>query len=114
VREEIENRVGLENQTGSSGETARRYRTASKKDKTGILDDFAANTACHRKYVSHILANRDKTRLVSLSGQVIQLKTGNPKKRKNRAGKTIYGPDVLRQPSGSFSGIPAGSSWRPF
>jgi hypothetical protein len=27
---------------------------------------------------------------------VIQLKSGNPKKRKKRTGKTIYGPDVLR------------------
>jgi hypothetical protein len=77
-------------------ETAKRYRKATRKDKTSILDDFVGNTGYHRKYALHILANWDKTRLVPLSGEVIPLKTGNPKKRKKRTGKTIYGPDVVR------------------
>jgi hypothetical protein len=37
--------------------TAKKYRTANKKDKTKILDTFISQTAYGRKYAIHILAN---------------------------------------------------------
>ena len=38
-------------------ETAKRYCTASKKNKTKILDEFIATTGYNRKYAIHVLKN---------------------------------------------------------
>lgn len=38
-------------------ETAKRYCTASKKQKSKIIDEFVANTGYNRKYAIHILKN---------------------------------------------------------
>jgi len=40
--------------------TAKKYRTAKKKDKTKILDTFIEQTKYGRKYAIHILANEGK------------------------------------------------------
>lgn len=37
-----------------------RYRTASKKEKSRILDEFAKTTGYHRKYASAVLSGRQK------------------------------------------------------
>jgi hypothetical protein len=72
-----------------------RYRTAGKKDKTKILDEFTQVTGYNRKYALHLLTHWGKTRLVKLEGQVVQLTAGKPKQRKKRAGKLLYGPEVI-------------------
>ena len=38
-------------------ETAKRYCTAGKKQKTKILDEFIATTGYNRKYAIHVLKN---------------------------------------------------------
>ena len=38
-------------------ETAKRYCTASKKEKTKIIDEYVANTGYNRKYAIHTLKN---------------------------------------------------------
>lgn len=88
--------LDMKSRQALTNETAKRYRRASKKDKTRILDEFIANTGYNRKYALHILTNWDKTRLARMDGQVIQLKTGKSKKRKKRFGKTTYGVEVVR------------------
>ncbi len=42
-------------------ETAKRYCTASKKQKGIIIDEFVANTGYNRKYAIHILKNTART-----------------------------------------------------
>jgi hypothetical protein len=95
-----------------TNETAKRYRTAGRKDKTKIRDEFVGNTGYCRKYALHILANWDKMRFVEVEGKPVKLKAGKtrPKKREKRAGKPVYLPqdisalkavwDFFRQPCG--------------
>ena len=49
--------MGLDMKTKKklSEETAKRYCTAAKKQKTKILDEFIATTGYNRKYAIHVL-----------------------------------------------------------
>jgi len=58
-----------------------RYRKASKREKSRILDEFVASTGYNRKYAIHLLRN------------------GPPKNSslKKRGRRLIYGPDVIAE-----------------
>ncbi|MDR1970626.1 MAG: transposase, partial [Treponema sp.] len=78
-----------------TNETAKRYRTAGRKGKTKILDEFVENTGYCRKYALHILANWEKMRFARLDGERVKLKAGKTRKRKKRAGKPVYTPQDI-------------------
>jgi hypothetical protein len=79
--------------------TAKRCRTADRKGKTRIPDEFVKTTGYNRKYALHILANRGKTALVRLDGEAVKLRAGNergPKKRRPGSGRPkTYTEDVV-------------------
>jgi hypothetical protein len=77
-------------------ESYQRYQSSGKKDKSKILDELCQITGLNRKYLLHLLANWGKTHHVTLNGKRLTLKAAPPAKpRKKRAGKIIYGPEVL-------------------
>ena len=75
-------------------ETAKRYCTASKKQKSKIIDEFVANTGYNRKYAIHILKNTANLKITHFNNvekksvQIIQ------KTRKKRIYEKYYGEDV--------------------
>lgn len=72
-----------------------RYRGAKRKDKTKILDEFVKTTGYNRKYALRILNLYGKTRLTTFDGQTVNLKAAKPRRPRNRAGKTVYGQEVI-------------------
>ena len=78
-------------------ETAKRYCTASKKQKSIIIDEFVANTGYNRKYAIHILKNTARIKITHFNNverksvQVIQ------KQRKKRVYQKYYGEDVKKE-----------------
>jgi hypothetical protein len=77
-------------------ESYQRYQSSGKKDKSKILNELCQITGLNRKYLLHLLANWGKTTTVCLEGKRLTLKALPPKKpRKERAGKVIYGPQVV-------------------
>jgi hypothetical protein len=72
-----------------------RYRTACKKEKSKILDEYVQTTGYNRKYALHLLTLWGKETRVKIDGKWIRLKAGASKKRKKRAGNIIYGPEVI-------------------
>lgn len=75
-------------------ETAKRYCTAGKKQKSKMIDEFVANTGYNRKYAIHILKNTAKIKTTHFNNverksvQIIQ------KTRKKRIYEKYYGEDV--------------------
>ena len=75
-------------------ETAKRYCTAGKKQKSKMIDEFVANTGYNRKYAIHILKNTAKINTTHFNNverksvQIIQ------KTRKKRIYEKYYGEDV--------------------
>ena len=64
--------------------TAKRYCTASKKNKTKILDEFIATTGYNRKYAIHVLKNSayiKVTHFNNVTRQSVQVITKTRKKR---------------------------------
>ena len=59
--------------------TAKKYRTAKKKDKTKILDTFIDQTKYGRKYAIHILANEGKVKPL---GKKVKLKATHRSEKK--------------------------------
>lgn len=75
-------------------ETAKRYCTASKKNKTKIIDEFIATTGYNRKYAIHVLKNAaciKVTHFNNVEKKSVQVIT---KKRKKRHYERYYGQDV--------------------
>ena len=70
--------------------TAKKYRTARKKDKSKILDTFIEQTAYGRKYAIHILANEGKLKPL---GNKLRLKTTH-RSGKKRVYPRYYGDAV--------------------
>ena len=107
--------MGLDMQTKRkiSAVTAQRYRTADRKGKTAILDEFTATTGYNRKYALHLLVNWDKTHTVTLDGQTAGLKAGRPKqKRKPGGGRPKVYPDeaiAVLEKIWAFDGRPCGT-----
>ncbi|GMO68692.1 MAG: hypothetical protein Ta2A_16990 [Treponemataceae bacterium] len=76
-------------------EVRSRYRSASKKDKSKILDEFVENTNYNRKYALRVLNTKPvKEVSVAVYGKTIKFKP-EKKKRKKREGKRIYGDEVI-------------------
>jgi len=71
--------------------TAKKYRKATKREKTKILDTFTAQTNYERKYAIHILANEGK---LHFTGKKIKLKTAHSG-GKRRVYEKIYDLAVL-------------------
>lgn len=57
--------MGLDMKTRKklTAETAKRYCTASKKQKSIIIDEFVTNIGYNRKYAIHILENSAKIKI---------------------------------------------------
>jgi hypothetical protein len=66
--------------------TAKKYRTAGKREKTKILDTFIGQTGYDRKYAIHILANEGK---IKSAGKRIKIKITH-KKTKQRTYPVVY------------------------
>ena len=78
-------------------ETAKRYCTAGKKQKTKILDEFIATTGYNRKYAIHVLKNSayiKVTHFNNVARQSVQVIT---KTRKKRNYEKYYGQDVQQE-----------------
>ena len=78
-------------------ETAKHYCTASKKNKTKIIDEFIATTGYNRKYAIHVLKNSAYVKVTYFNNTAkksVQLIT---KTRKKRRYKKYYGADVQEQ-----------------
>lgn len=78
-------------------ETAKRYCTASKKNKTKIIDEFIATTGYNRKYAIHVLKNSAYVKVThfnNVARQSVQVITKTGKKRKY---EKYYGQDVQQE-----------------
>jgi hypothetical protein len=64
-----------------AGVTAKRCRTADRKGKTAILDEFTAAAGYNRKYALHVLANWGRTRLTRAEGCPVKLKAAGTGRR---------------------------------
>ena len=70
-------------------ETAKRYCTAGKKQKTKILDEFIATTGYNRKYAIHVLKNSAYVKVTYFNNaarQSVQVITKTRKKRRYNFG----------------------------
>ena len=91
--------MGLDMKTKKklSEETAKRYCTAAKKQKTKILDEFIATTGYNRKYAIHVLKNSAYVKLTHFNNverQSVQVITKTRKKRKY---EKYYGQAVQQE-----------------
>ena len=76
---------------------SKRYQKSNKKQKTIILNEFAAETGFNRKYAVHLLTNLCKTKQVTIDGKPVKLIVGKARKpKKNNGGSPKkYGDDVI-------------------
>ena len=77
-------------------QVARRYRSASRKDKTVILGEFVEATGYTRKYAIHLLNSWGRTRVVRIDGQTVRLVVGRPRRTKRRSRPRRYDQEVLK------------------
>ena len=78
-------------------ETAKRYCTADRKQKTKIIDEFVATTGYNRKYAIHVLKNTAGIKVYSFNNtrrESVQIFT---RQRKKRNYKKLYGEDVRKE-----------------
>ena len=83
--------MGLDMKTKKklSEETAKRYCTAAKKQKTKILDEFIATTGYNLKYAIHLLKNTAYIKIThfnNVARQSVQVITKTRKKRRYNFG----------------------------
>jgi len=71
--------------------TAKKYRTATKSEKTKILFAYIEQTGYNRKYAIHILANEGRVKPI---GKKLKVKVTH-KKIKKRVYPVTYGKEVL-------------------
>ena len=92
----MEERMGLKMSEKKSitRETAPRYKSADKKDKHRILDEYTKTTGYNRKYAIHLLSTWGKEQLHIIDGKPVKFIVGKPRKRKKRIGKRIYDDSV--------------------
>ena len=88
--------MGLDMKTKKklSEETAKRYCTAAKKQKTKILDQFIATTGYNRKYAIHVLKNSAYVKVTHFNNVARQSVQVITKTRKKRNYEKYYGQDV--------------------
>ena len=91
--------MGLDMKTKKklSEETAKRYCTAGKKQKTKILDEFIATTGYNRKYAIHVLKNSAYVKVTHFNNVAKKSVQVITKTRKKRTYKKYYGADVQEQ-----------------
>ena len=91
--------MGLDMKTKKklSEETAKRYCTAGKKQKTKIIDEFIATTGYNRKYAIHILKNTAYVKVTHFNNVARQSVQVITKTRKKRNYKKYYGQDVQQE-----------------
>ena len=73
------------------------YCTASKKNKTKILDEFIATTGYHRKYAIHVLKNSAYVKVTHFNNVAKQSVQVITKTRKKRNYEKYYGQDVQQE-----------------
>jgi hypothetical protein len=78
-----------------AGEVSKRYRTASKKEKSVILTEFAKNTGYNKKYASTVLSKHGKVFKTIVDGKPIKVKANVTTRRKGGGRKKKYGDDVF-------------------
>ena len=78
-------------------ETAKRYCTASKKNKTKIIDEFIATTGYNRKYAIHVLKNSAYVKVTHFNNVARQSVQVITKTRKKRKYEKYYGQDVQQE-----------------
>ena len=78
-------------------ETAKRYCTAGKKQKTKILDEFVATIKYNRKYAIHILKNSAYVKVTHFNNAAKKSVQIIKKTRKKRNYEKYYGQDVQEQ-----------------
>ena len=78
-------------------ETAKRYCTAGKKQKTKILDEFVATTKYNRKYAIHILKNSAYIKITHFNNVAKKSVNVIKKTRKKRTYEKYYGQDVQQE-----------------
>ena len=88
--------MGLDMKTKKklSEETAKRYCTAAKKQKTKILDEFIATTGYNRKYAIHVLKNSAYVKVTHFNNVARQSVQVITKTRKKRNYEKYYDQDV--------------------
>ena len=91
--------MGLDMKTKKklSEETAKRYCTAGKKQKTKILDEFIATTGYNRKYAIHVLKNSAYVKLTHFNNVARQSVQVITKTRKKRKYEKYYGQAVQQE-----------------
>jgi hypothetical protein len=74
-----------------------RYRKATKKEKTAILNEFMQTTGySNRKYAIRKLGKRkERETLIFIGGKPVKLKPEKKKRPKNRQGKRLYSDEVI-------------------
>ena len=91
--------MGLDMKTKKklSEETAKRYCTAAKKQKTKILDQFIATTGYNRKYAIHVLKNSAYVKVTNFNNAAKKSVQVITKTRKKRNYEKYYGQAVQQQ-----------------
>lgn len=85
--------LGLKARYAVITETAKRYRKASKKGKTKILDELIELTGYHRKYAIHVVSNWGRRQEIRDGEKIVILEAGRSR-RKRKAGKRKYDEEV--------------------
>ncbi len=75
---------------------ARRYRKASKKEKSRILDEFCTLTGYNRNYASFLLRNAGKTVTIRTSNGLRVRVIADPHRKIRRNRKPIYDEEVRK------------------
>ena len=103
-------RLDMQTKRKITAVTAQRYRTADRKGKTTILDEFTATTGYNRKYALHILANWDRTRLTRVEGKTVKLKAARRKRKPGGGRPKVYTDQAIAvlEKIWVFAGYPCG------
>ena len=78
-------------------ETAKRYCTAGKKQKSKIIDEFTATTGYNRKYAIHILKNSARIKTTHFNNKEKKSVQIITRQRKKRTYVKYYGDDVKEE-----------------
>ena len=78
-------------------ETAKRYCTAGKKQKSKIIDEFTATTGYNRKYAIHILKNSARIKITHFNNKEKKSVQIITRQRKKRTYVKYYGDDVKEE-----------------
>ena len=88
--------LSMQEKNALTEEASRRYRKASKKEKSIILDELTLYLNCNRKYLIHKLANWGKITTVNIQGKTVRLKASQKKRRKGGGRKPVYDEDFTK------------------